>query len=72
MTTENRKDARFYVTLSLGYILLLLGCLLPPLGVISNSVLVGAGMLICLAGLILGLDIPALLREIRLLKQDII
>lgn len=65
------REFKFYICILLGYSLLVIGCFCPPIGIVSNSVLVAAGMFICLAGLIIGLDLPAVIREIRLLKKEI-
>lgn len=69
---EKRKDGRFFVTLSMGFILLIIGVICPPVGEISRSILYGSAMLLILSGGIVGLDVPSILHEIRLLRQDII
>lgn len=65
-----KTEIRFYFCTILGYVLLLLGLYLPPLGIIPDSVLIGAGMLFILGGLVIGLDIKGVIREIRLLKEE--
>lgn len=71
MKSSAAREVKFYICLLLGYSLLVIGCFCPPIGIVSNSVLVAAGMFICLSGLIIGLDLPAVIREIRLLRKEI-
>lgn len=73
---ENSKDivnwhleCRFYVCLILGFSLMVMGFLAPPMGTISNGVLVGAGMMLILGGLSVGLDIKGIIYELRKLKE---
>lgn len=68
---DTRREVRFYVTLSLGYGLMILGCLLPPLGVIKNSVLFGSGMILALAAMIVGIDLTKVIRELRQLNREL-
>lgn len=42
----------------------------PPVGVISTSALYGAGMFLILSGATIGIDIPAILKEVRLLRAQ--
>lgn len=72
MKEEIRLEWRFYVCIIIGAALMFAGFFAPPLGNISNSVLWGAGMFLVLGGLAVGLDIKGCIREIRLLRQDII
>lgn len=62
-------ECRFYVCLVFGFVLLVMGYLAPPLGAISNGVLVGAGMMLILGGLSVGLDIKGIIYELRKLKE---
>lgn len=73
---ENGKDiinwhleCRFYVCLILGFSLMVMGFLAPPMGTISNGVLVGAGMMLILGGLSVGLDVKGIIYELRKLKE---
>ena len=67
-----KREIRFYITMLLGYALMLIGMFIPPQGVIEASVLYASGMLIILAGTTIGLDIPTIIREIRLFKKEIL
>lgn len=69
MTPEARKDAKFYTTLMMGFILIIISIWIPPIGVIPTSVLYASAMFIVLAGALIGLDIPAILHEINELKR---
>lgn len=71
MSKEVRQDFRFYITLGLGFTLLVLGCLLDPPGVISSSVLIGSGMLLTLTAGIIGVDLSKIIREFRFLQAGI-
>ena len=65
-----RKEIRFYVTMLLGYALLIISMFTPPVGVISSSALYGAGMFLILSGATIGIDIPSIIKEIRLLRSQ--
>ena len=65
-----RKEIRFYITIIFGYSLLLISLFVPPVGVISTSALYGAGMFLILSGATIGIDIPAILKEVRLLRAQ--
>ena len=67
-----KREIRFYVTTLLGYALMMIGMFIPPRGVIEASVLYASGMLIILAGTTIGIDIPAIIKEIRLFKKEIL
>lgn len=60
-----KRELRFYITLILGYTLLLFGVFTPPVSVIDTSILYASGMFIVLAGATIGIDIPEILREVR-------
>lgn len=70
MTAETRKDCKFYTSLFLGFGMALLGCLIPPVGVIETSVLWICFGFLMLSACIEGIDVKGIIREIRLLKQD--
>ena len=67
---DNRKEARFYVCLILGFVLMMCGFFAPPMGEIHNSVLVGSGILLSIGGLAVGIDIEGIIHELRLLKNE--
>lgn len=69
MTAETRKDLRFYTSLLLGFGMALLACLIPPQGVVSESVLWIVFAFLMLSACIEGVDIKGIIREIRLLKE---
>lgn len=72
MTRENRIDLKFYVTLLLGFSLLIIGCFIEPTGHISSSVLVGAGMILTISAGIMGIDLAKIMKEFRLMKNNFI
>ena len=77
MTTErtkkdNRREIRFYVCLLLGFILMMCGFFAPPMGQIHNSVLVGAGLLLSIGALAVGIDLVGCIHELRLLKTGVV
>lgn len=67
-----RKEWRFYVTLLLGYVLLILGFFTNPPGIISSSVLIASGLLFSIGAMGLGIDIKGIIHEYRLLKENIL
>lgn len=71
MSKEVRQDFRFYITLCLGFALLVIGCFIDPPGVISTSVLIGSGMLLTLTAGIIGVDLSKIIREFRFLQAGI-
>lgn len=69
MTAETRKDLKFYTSLFLGFGLALLGCLVPPIGVIETSMLWVVFSFLVLSACVEGIDVKGIIREIRLLKE---
>lgn len=69
MTPENRKDFKFYASLLIGAAFALLGCLTPPVGAISNSMLWIVFAFLILSACIEGIDVKGIIHEIRLLKE---
>lgn len=67
---ETRKACKFYTTLLLGFILMVIGCFCPPLGVISNSILIGSGMLLTISAGCIGIDLAEIFHQIRLLRYE--
>lgn len=72
MATNNeiRREWRFYVCLCMGFCLMFCGFYVPPLGVISNSVIIAAGMLLCIGAMAVGIDLKGCIHELRLLKRE--
>ena len=69
---DNRREVRFYVCLVLGFVLMMCGFFAPPMGEIHNSVLVGAGLLLSIGALAVGIDLVGCIRELRLLKTVVV
>lgn len=65
------KDLKFYFCVGIGAILLFTSLFIPPVGLISSSVLYGAASFLVLGGIIEGADVKGIIREVRLLRQDI-
>jgi len=69
-TNETRREWRFYVCLALGFSLMASGFYVPPLGIIDNSVIVAAGILLCIGALAVGIDLKGCIHEFRLLMAE--
>ena len=69
---DNRREVRFYVCLVLGFVLMMCGFFAPPMGEIHNSVLVGAGLLLSIGALAVGIDLVGCIHELRLLKTGVV
>lgn len=69
LSSEARRSCKFYTCIFLGFALLVLGALLPPMGVIHNSMLVAGGMILTIAAGCIGIDFAKILHEINRLKQ---
>lgn len=67
---ETRKSFKFYTTLGLGFILMVIGCFCPPLGIISNSILIGSGMLLTISAGCIGIDLAEVIHQVRLLRYE--
>lgn len=65
-----KDEVRFYICLVLGYSLMMIGIWLPPVGVISNSVIMASGILLCIGALSIGIDLKGIIHEFRLMKDD--
>lgn len=65
------KDLKFYVSLFLGFTLLVIGCFIEPPGVISGSVLMGGGMIFCITAGLIGVDLSKVIKEFRFLQAGI-
>lgn len=68
-TAEQRKDLKFYVCLGLAYSLLMISLFLPPLNVITESVLYAGIVLLGCGALATGIDLQGILHEINELKR---
>lgn len=69
MTKELRKDIKFYFSMICAMGLFVMGALLPPLGIIHNSVLMAGGMICAIAGGCIGIDLTELVHQFRLMKD---
>ena len=54
--SNKAKWVAFYILVGMGFLLQMIGLLLPPPGEISSGVLVGSGQFITLAGGVLGIE----------------
>lgn len=67
---DKAREVRFYVCVLLGYVLLCWGFSIPLVGQIERSVLIASGVLFCLGGLSVGLDINGMLdRILQIIKE---
>ena len=64
-----RKEIRFYVCLTMAFTLLVISLFLPPLNVITESVLYAAIALLSTGALVTGVDISGILHELNELKK---
>mgnify|MGYP006874322796 CR=1 FL=1 len=69
MTRETKNDIKFYICLFLSFGLMLTSLLLPPVNVITTSVLYAAIIILALGGLIAGIDLEGILKELNELKK---
>lgn len=69
MKADTRKEIRFYTCLSLAYILLMISLFLPPINVITSSVLYATIALLGVGACAIGLDISGILHEVNELKR---
>lgn len=69
MSKENKQELRYYVPLIMGFIIMMIALISPPLGAISSSAIYGGGCFLILCAAVVGLDIPSLLHEINELKK---
>ena len=70
MSSEARKDCRFYTSLFCAMTLALVGTFTPPIGELADSLLWAFFGLLALDCAILGVDVQEILREYRLLKES--
>lgn len=71
MTIENKREWRFYVCLLMGYALMVGGFFSPPLGDIPDSVIISAGILLCLGAMCVGVDLKGIIHELRMFKNEV-
>lgn len=69
MTTEARKDIKFYITLILGFSLLVMGFFAEPPGDINSSIIIASGILFSIGSMAVGIDIKGTIEAIIKLKQ---
>lgn len=70
MTQFNKaKEVRFYVCLVMAFVLLIISLFLPPLNIITESVLYAAIALLSTGALVTGVDISGILHELNELKK---
>lgn len=69
MDSETRRSCKFYTCIFLGFAMLVLGVLLPPMGIIHNSVLIAGGMILTIAAGCIGIDLAKILHELNRLKS---
>lgn len=69
MSSEARKDCRFYVSLFCAMTIALVGTFTPPVGELADSLLWAFFGLLAMDCCVLGIDLQGIIREIRLLKE---
>ena len=69
MTKETRQEVRYYTPLVMGFIIMLIALIAPPLGTLPASAIYAGGCFLVLAGAVIGMDIPAILHEVNELKR---
>ena len=69
MTRENKNDWKFYTCLVMSFGLMVLSLFLPPVNVITTSVLYASIIILSLGGLTAGIDLEGILKEMNELKR---
>lgn len=69
-STEIRREWRFYVCICMGFVLMFCGFYVPPIGEINNTVIIGAGMFLCIGSLAVGIDLKGCIHELRMLRRE--
>lgn len=69
MTKETRNEFRYYTPLIMGFSIMLIALLCPPIGSLPSSSIYAGGCFLVLAGAVIGMDIPAILHEVNELKR---
>ena len=70
ISRETRKSCKFYSSLILGFVMLLIGCLIEPSGQIHSCVLMAGGMILTIAAGAIGIDLAEIIHQLRLIKED--
>ena len=69
ISRETRKSCKFYASLILGFVMLLIGCIIEPSGQIHSSVLMAGGMILTIAAGAIGIDLAEIIHQFRLLRE---
>ena len=69
MTRENKNDWKFYTCLVMSFGLMLISLFMPPVNVITTSVLYASIIILSLGGLTAGIDLEGILKEMNELKR---
>lgn len=69
MKSDTRQEIRYYIPLVMGFIIMMIALIAPPLGVIPSSAIYGGGCFLVLCAAVVGLDVPAILHEVNELKR---
>lgn len=72
MSKETKKELRYYAPLIMGFFIMCVALFAPPIGVVPASAIYAGGSFLILCATVVGLDVPAALREIRLLRQNVV
>lgn len=64
-----KQEFRYYTPLFMGFIIMMIGLIAPPLGSIPSSAIYAGGCFLILCAAIVGLDVPAILHEINEMKR---
>lgn len=60
---------RYYIPLVMGFVIMMIALIAPPLGSIPASAIYAGGCFLILCAAVTGLDVPAVLHEINELKR---
>lgn len=69
ISRDTRNDIKFYICLAMAFGLMVTSLILPPLNVITESVLYASIIIISLGGLIAGIDLEGILKQFNELKR---
>lgn len=69
ISRETRKSCKFYASLILGFVMLLIGCIIEPSGQIHSSVLMAGGMILTIAAGAIGIDLAEIIHQFRILRE---
>lgn len=69
MAKEIRQDIKFFTCLFLAFTLMAISLFIPPVGVITESVLYAAIILMSLGGLAAEIDVKGIIHELNELKR---